>query len=108
MLFAFLVPERLNREVVQGFVNLVQELVHRPAENKKKRDELSHNIFLMLQESNKFREHQAREILIDVLEKQLEEKRGLLKELHEGISKTDGLLGDTAKEVDVVQAMDES
>jgi hypothetical protein len=27
-------PERLNREVVQGFVDLVQELVHRPAENK--------------------------------------------------------------------------
>ena len=25
---------RLNREVVQGFVKLVQELVHRPSENK--------------------------------------------------------------------------
>jgi hypothetical protein len=94
--------------VVGGFVNLVQELVHRPAENKKKRDELSHNIFLMLQESNKFREHQAREILIEVLEKQLEDKRVLLKELRGGITKADGLLGDTAKEVDVVQAMDES
>lgn len=25
---------RLNREVVQGFVSLVQDLVHRPLENK--------------------------------------------------------------------------
>lgn len=25
---------RLNRTAVQGFVNLVQDLVHRPAENK--------------------------------------------------------------------------
>jgi mediator of RNA polymerase II transcription subunit 7 len=26
--------KRLNRKVVQGFVSLVQDLVHRPAENK--------------------------------------------------------------------------
>ena len=58
------------------------------------RDELSHNIFLMLQETNKFREHQAREILIEILEKQLGEREKLLKELEEGIERTDSLLGD--------------
>jgi hypothetical protein len=78
-------------------VNLVQELVDRPAENKKRRDEMSHNIFLMLQECNKFREHQAREILIEVLEKQLVERKELLKELRTGISQAETLLGDTVQ-----------
>mmetsp|Transcript_10985 Transcript_10985/g.15486 ORF Transcript_10985/g.15486 Transcript_10985/m.15486 type:complete len:219 (-) Transcript_10985:309-965(-) len=84
---------RLNKVVVQGFVKLVQELVHRPQDNKKCRDELSHNVFLMLQECNKFREHQSRELLIEVLEKQLEERREVLKELQEEISRSNELLG---------------
>eukprot|EP00577_Skeletonema_sp_RCC1716_P018561 CAMPEP_0113424352 /NCGR_PEP_ID=MMETSP0013_2-20120614/29544_1 /TAXON_ID=2843 ORGANISM="Skeletonema costatum, Strain 1716" /NCGR_SAMPLE_ID=MMETSP0013_2 /ASSEMBLY_ACC=CAM_ASM_000158 /LENGTH=265 /DNA_ID=CAMNT_0000312349 /DNA_START=62 /DNA_END=856 /DNA_ORIENTATION=+ /assembly_acc=CAM_ASM_000158 len=57
--------KRLNRSVLQGFLKLVSKLVHDPIENKSSRDELSHDIFLMLQECNKFREHQAREILIE-------------------------------------------
>ena len=85
---------RLNRKVVQDFAELVQELVHRPSDNKKKRDELSHNIFLMLQETNKFREHQAREILIELLESQLEARQRLLKEVNEGIAQADSILND--------------
>eukprot|EP00980_Cylindrotheca_fusiformis_P029631 scaffold23625_cov137-Cylindrotheca_fusiformis.AAC.16 len=49
----------------------------------------------MLQETNKFREHQAREILIEVLEKQLAEREGLLKELQAGIESADSLLATT-------------
>ncbi|KAL7474748.1 hypothetical protein ACHAW6_000705 [Cyclotella cf. meneghiniana] len=45
--------------------------LHQP---RKLRDELSHNLFLMLQECNKFREHQARETLITTLEQQLEQR----------------------------------
>jgi MED7 protein len=56
------------------------------------RDSLSHNIFLMLQECNKFREHQAREILIELLEEQLVARKELLKELQENIDKADALL----------------
>jgi hypothetical protein len=41
---------------------------------RKVRDELSHNLFLMIQECNKFREHQAREILINTLEQQLKQR----------------------------------
>ena len=59
---------------------------------RKTRDELSHNIFLMLQECNKFREHQARELLIELLEKQLAERQGLLKDFRESIQKADELL----------------
>jgi hypothetical protein len=57
----------------------------------------------MLQETNKFREHQAREILIEILEEQLEERGVLLKELEEGIERADALLGDALN-----QAMDTS
>lgn len=49
----------------------------------------------MLQETNKFREHQAREILIEVLEKQLFERDKLLKDLEEEIEHADSLLIDT-------------
>lgn len=59
---------------------------------RKTRDELSHNVFLMLQECNKFREHQARELLIELLEKQLEERKVLLKELQGNIAEADELL----------------
>mmetsp|Transcript_26973 Transcript_26973/g.30233 ORF Transcript_26973/g.30233 Transcript_26973/m.30233 type:complete len:227 (-) Transcript_26973:150-830(-) len=84
--------KRLNREVVQGFVDLLHDLVNRPAENKKRRDELSHNVFLMLQETNKFREHQSRELLIEILEKQLEQREKYINELENKITKVDNLL----------------
>mmetsp|Transcript_14855 Transcript_14855/g.36020 ORF Transcript_14855/g.36020 Transcript_14855/m.36020 type:complete len:244 (-) Transcript_14855:3514-4245(-) len=84
--------KKLNRQVLEDFVSLVQDLVHRPAENKTTRDQLSHNVFLMLQETNKFREHQAREILIEVLEKQLVERQTLLEELQEGMQHIDSIL----------------
>ena len=86
--------KRLNRKVVELFISLSQELVNRPAENKKVRDQLQHHVFLMLQETNKFREHQARELLIEMLEKQLEQRKKLLEELEAEIQKTDALLGD--------------
>jgi hypothetical protein len=62
--------------------------------HRKTRDELSHNIFLMLQECNKFREHQARELLIELLEKQLTARRTLLQDLQANISKSETLLND--------------
>jgi hypothetical protein len=52
------------------------------------RDELSHNVFLMLQECNKFREHQSRELLIALLEEQLTERQELLQELRKNIIKS--------------------
>mmetsp|Transcript_18793 Transcript_18793/g.26463 ORF Transcript_18793/g.26463 Transcript_18793/m.26463 type:complete len:109 (+) Transcript_18793:603-929(+) len=83
---------RLNRSVITGFIKLVDDLVTNPKENKKCRDELSHNIFLMLQECNKFREHQAREILIETLEKQLEERTSTIDLLKKQISNSDSIL----------------
>lgn len=56
----------------------------------------------MLQETNKFREHQSREILIEILEKQLEERLKLIDELEKDVASADALLGD------IPQAMEES
>ena len=63
-------------------------------ENRRRRDEMSHNVFLMLQETNKFREHQSRELLIEILEKQLEKREKFIDELEGKISKADALLLD--------------
>mmetsp|Transcript_22170 Transcript_22170/g.44852 ORF Transcript_22170/g.44852 Transcript_22170/m.44852 type:complete len:235 (-) Transcript_22170:928-1632(-) len=83
---------RLNNDVLKGFVSLVTQLVDRPQENKKCRDELSHNIFLMLQECNKFREHQAREVLIETLEQQLSERGAALARIQEEVRKAETAL----------------
>ena len=46
----------------------------------------------MLQECNKFREHQAREIFIETLEGQLRDRQKALDILKEEIQKTDDAL----------------
>ena len=83
---------RLNRAVLRRFLDLVRKLARDPADGKRDRDELSHNIFLMLQECNKFREHQAREILIAALEDQLEERTRGLESLRRQIGEADDAL----------------
>ena len=82
----------LNRAVLWRFLDLVRKLARDPADAKRDRDELSHNIFLMLQECNKFREHQAREILIAALEEQLEERTRGLDLLRKQIGEADDAL----------------
>ncbi len=58
----------------------------------------------MLQETNKFREHQSRELLIEILEKQNEEREKLIQELEDKIQQADALLGSDSKTI----SMDES
>ncbi len=60
--------------------------------HRKFRDELSHNIFLMIQECNKFREHQARETLIELLEQQLLERQTAVTELNKQILSANSVL----------------
>jgi len=84
---------RLNHEVVSCFVNLVDGLVQNPKEDmKEKREILSNNLINMHQEANKFREHQAREILIDILQRQVRERKEVLDELLGQIQKANNAL----------------
>ncbi len=88
--------------------NLTFHFVHVNS-HRKARDELSHNIFLMLQETNKFREHQSRELLIEVLERELQEREKLVRELERKIAQADLLLEvDNANDNNFASPMDES
>lgn len=87
--------KRLNQEILHDFVKLVGDLVDRPGQNKKTRDELSHKMFLMTQEINKYREHQARETMIELLESQLEERQKLIAEVNALTEEAEDLLGST-------------
>lgn len=58
---------------------------------------MSHNVFLMLQECNKLREHQAREILIDLLEKEQEDRKKILENLRSQVACADEVLADIEK-----------
>ena len=80
-------PSGSRQEITIGLLLIVASFSPR-----KTRDELSHNIFLMLQECNKFREYQARENLIELLETQLAERRKLINELLVNIESADALL----------------
>lgn len=60
---------------------------------RKTRDELSHNVFLMLQETNKFREHQSRHNLIVLLEEELKERQKLIGKLGREMVEVDEILG---------------
>jgi len=60
------------------------------------------NIELMLKECNKFREHQAREILIETLETQLSDRQAAVDELNRQIEQSDNALSELkAIQVDV-------
>lgn len=82
----------LNTAVLERYVELVNDMVYRPKENKGKRDELSENLMKMMEESNRFRSHQAREILIEVLELRLKKKKDALNLLKTHVSNTESLL----------------
>ena len=47
----------------------------------------------MLQETNKFREHQARQNLIELLEEQIKERKRLTAKLRDAMTEVDGLVG---------------
>ena len=81
----------VQRSIIHGMCVCVLYTDH--LFDRKRRDELSHNTFLMLQECNKFREHQAREVLIELLEKQLVGRREALLVLKEQVQKANEALG---------------
>jgi len=80
---------KLNKDILKGFIALVGDLVNKPTNHEQCRDLLLKNIELMLKECNKFREHQAREILIHTLETQLQDRQTALDELNHQIEQSD-------------------
>lgn len=83
---------KLNDECLTKFIELVNDLVYRPKENKAKRDEVSNLLMQMMIESNNFRSHQAREILIELLEYRLSEKKKALDQLKIALNSSNEVL----------------
>jgi len=79
----------LNQDILQDFVTLVGDLVNNPEAHQKCRDKLLRNIESILKECNKFREHQSREILIETLEQQLNDRLAAINTLNEYIQDAD-------------------
>lgn len=83
-------------------MELVGELVttslaNQSHDGRKCRDQLSDHIFLMLQECNKFREHQAREILIESLEEQQKMRKDAIESLKNKIALSNSALDQLEK-----------
>lgn len=83
---------RLNREIIKGFITLVGDLIDAPLDHETCRNKLLQNFELMLKECNKFRQHQAREIMIEVLESQLTDRQSATKELNGQINEANLVL----------------
>jgi len=83
---------RLNKDILVGFITLLGDLVNQPLAHKKCRQQLLNNIEVMLKECNTFREHQARELLIETLEAQLHDRKWAMDELKGQLSTSDDLL----------------
>lgn len=60
--------------------------------NRKRRNELLLLVENLGIQTNKFREHQSRELLIEILEKQLMQREKFICELEDKIAKADVLL----------------
>ena len=58
------------------------------------RNKLLQNFELMLKECNKFRQHQAREILIEILEAQLADRQRAAKELNVQVDESNIVLSE--------------
>ena len=71
----------LNREVMVQFLDLVNKLVKDPTKNKESREELGRLLADMVEECNRYRDHQARELLIERLEQEQNVRKAMLEQL---------------------------
>lgn len=85
---------RLNKEILKGFIKLVNDLINNPLDHETCRNKLLQNFELMLKECNKFRQHQAREILIEILEAQLADRQRAAKELNVQVDESNIVLSE--------------
>jgi len=56
------------------------------------REKISQNLCLMIQECNKYRDHQGREVLIKTLEEQLEERNNILHNVKKEVKNAEEVL----------------
>jgi len=87
----------LNRQIMTSFVTLTRVLVHEPKAAREELITLSQLLIRLLEECNRYRDHQARENLIRCLEDQLKMKRTMLKALEGDLTEVQEAAEDVAR-----------
>lgn len=87
----------LNRQIMTSFVTLTRVLVHEPKAAREELITLSQLLIRLLEECNRYRDHQARENLIQCLEHQLKMKRTMLEKLEGDLTEVQEAAEDVAR-----------
>ena len=93
--------KNVNQDIMASFVTLTQVLLQEPEAAREELVKVSKLLIRLLEESNRYREHQARENLIAVLEEKVEAKRKALEEVERDLEATQEALQEVAKLSDV-------
>ena len=93
--------KNVNQDIMTSFVTLTQVLLQEPEAAREELVKVSKLLIRLLEESNRYREHQARENLIAVLEEKVEAKRKALEEVERDLEATQEALQEVAKLSDV-------
>mmetsp|Transcript_9758 Transcript_9758/g.27324 ORF Transcript_9758/g.27324 Transcript_9758/m.27324 type:complete len:228 (-) Transcript_9758:375-1058(-) len=89
--------KKVNKEIMTSFVTLTNVLLQEPEAAREELVKVSKLLVRLLEESNRYREHQARENLIAVLEEKVEAKRKALAEVERDLETTEAALEEVAK-----------
>ena len=87
----------INRQIMTSFVTLTNVLLQEPAVARSELVKVSKLLVRLLEQSNRYREHQARENLIAVLEETAEAKRTALAEVERDLEVTEAALEEVVK-----------
>ena len=87
----------INRQIMTSFVTLTNVLLQEPAVARSELVKVSKLLVRLLEQSNRYREHQARENLIAVLEETAEAKRTALEEVERDLEVTEAALEEVVK-----------
>ena len=89
--------KRINHRIMTSFVALTNVLLQEPAAARSELVKVSKWLVRLLEQSNRYREHQARENLIAVLEETAEAKRTALEEVERDLEVTEAALEEVVK-----------
>jgi len=89
--------KQINNEIMKSFVTLTNVLLQAPAVARSELVKVSKLLVRLLEQSNRYREHQARENLIAVLEETAEAKRAALAEVERELEATEAALEEVVK-----------
>lgn len=89
--------KKVNQDIMTSFVTLTQVLLQEPEAAREELVKVSKLLIRLLEESNRYREHQARENLIAILEEKMEAKQKALEEVERDLEATQAAMEEVVK-----------